>query len=102
MPIERIPLTQLQLFEVNNFYEKLFISKVEPLFPNSVYLEWEVNDDRILENKRPVYSFNIYRSMSEAGEWTLLNQTPVSDLFYLDEAISQFSLHRAYYYKIIA
>ena len=100
--IERIPLTQLELFEVNNFYETLFISRISHLHPDSAYIEWELNETRVLEDKIPVYEYNIYRSQAESGPWDLLNDAPTTDLFYLDSEINNFSLHRTYYYKIQA
>jgi hypothetical protein len=103
LPTHRKPLTVTQNREVNSIKSSaLFFTEVSPNFPDSIYLEWEVNDPGIYESKTPVYEFEVYRSENPTGPFTLLTQTPISTIFYLDEGIDAFSISRSYYYQVKA
>ena len=98
---ERVPLTTAQNYEVNNFkFKELYFTTISPIFPNSAYLEWHNDNQDYVEDVFPIFSYDVYRSQSPHGPFVKLNSVPVTDEFYIDHTIQQFSFERPYYFKI--
>lgn len=76
-----------------------FISRVIPQHPSSVALQWELED--VTESGS--FSFEIYRSGSPSGPWTLLDT--VSDVYLYtdtlaDEEANTLAITRDIYYRV--
>lgn len=82
------------------------ITRLLPLFPRGVFLQW----DLVSPTEVGSYTFDVYRSGSPEGPWTLLSAAYTDQYNYLDtlpltetpeeRAVNQLSLARGIFYKV--
>ena len=69
--------------------------KVYPLFYNKVIVEWRI------PARLGVCTFNVYKSPSDAGPWSKINDVPLSNTNFLaDTTTEDFSIFKKSYYTV--